>query len=210
LLFLINLDLNRTEEFLASFKRWIKLITDFISLYFTIVPSSTSSTSSTEMKLSLQSFWYEYIVRARENSGKKFVAEGSNPERKPADNYVEAYESLPFPLIIVGQYNPSMTFLSSLNAGTPANANDLVLLNKMKESVGKLRYYCLETGASIVFLSANLLNRSESLNDGLLKEYISHRLFPDQISMELSIEVSAVLELYSELYLSCLIFRRKG
>ena len=126
--------------------------------------------------------------------------------------FEEAMQQLPFPLIVLG-YNH--TFVTSVMSSSSANlSNEVQLLNKFKENVGRLRYYCLHLGAAVFFspslqeincshpppqqqqsssssagTNSSSSNQKTNKPENFFRKYLLHRLYPEQIAMELSIEV---------------------
>ena len=62
---------------------------------------------------------------------------------------------------------------------------DVSSLKNVKEFQGRLRSICLQFGASLIYTSTT----DKLTNISLLRKYIFHRLYPEVVSLDLSIEV---------------------
>jgi hypothetical protein len=62
-------------------------------------------------------------------------------------------------------------------------------MKQARELQGRLRSICLEVGAALVFTSAGAKDQT---NCAALKKYLLHRLYPEQVSTELALEVKCV------------------
>jgi hypothetical protein len=177
----------------------------FISSYLTLLPP--------DQKQSLQDSWYQYISTARFNKGNKLLS--TNNEEKSMEmnktdketSLKESYDHFPFPVIILG-YNHGF-IINNLNSNLP---NDVLAIHRFKENVGKLRYYCFHLGAALIFTPTmnelpnltynpnnnnnNNTNTNKQKAENLLRKYLLHRFYPEQVAMDLFIEVSSTLKLY--------------
>lgn len=181
---------------LHSFKRWTTLIVNFISTYF-----NDMSISPSQMQR-MQESWKYYLRKVRMTKGAKLLTESdSSQSNKGEDSDISSplqsgAEYAPFPIVVVGFNHTQVTLIlqnttSSSSANSSAsNINDLLQVNKFKDLIGKLRYYCLDLGMALLLIPS-LTDNTITSNDNLplLKKYVMHRLFPEQIGMDLSVEV---------------------
>lgn len=166
------LDLSKPEDCLASLQSWLFKITAYISKYHDDIKSEDSKT----IKAQLQ----HYLRHARSTKGsvnKATTEEGAESDHTDSAADVETTfmsEHFSLPIIVVGTKVDTVPVDSSAD------------MKRAKEVQGRIRAMCLEAGAALVYTSTvgpSTTNCSE------LKKYLIHRLYPDQIGTELSIEV---------------------
>ncbi len=115
----------------------------------------------------------QYLSTARKTKGSKFggiqeEAVESILQQHSSDQSI-ILDKFALPILIVG-WKPSTI-----------NMNDLGNIKKLRETIGKIRSIALEIGASF--------SLHHDSNKQLLKRYFLHRLYPEQIPLEASIEV---------------------
>mmetsp|Transcript_6608 Transcript_6608/g.7203 ORF Transcript_6608/g.7203 Transcript_6608/m.7203 type:complete len:553 (+) Transcript_6608:120-1778(+) len=231
-LFLIALDLSQGEENLLILKKSIKQISSFIPDYFHILDNEDRKKSFKDTW-----YHYVSNARINKGSKIQYPSyntsnENSNTNESKVENhshddiditeiksslYYHGYENFPFPIIVVGfnhqtisnilQSNQSLAG-GTANAVSTSNINDLLQVNKFKELIGKIRYYCLDLGFSLLLIPSftdtitpssappstsnvsnnNKNNNSNSNTISLLKKYIIHRMYPEQVALDLTVE----------------------
>lgn len=240
---MIALDLSKGEENLLILKKSIKQISAFIPDYFHILDSEDRKKSLKDAW-----YHYVSNARINKGSKIQYPPhntsdENNNTNESKVENhshfdiditeiksslYYHGYENFPIPVIVVGfnhqtisnilQSNHSLTG-GTANAVSTSNINDLLQVNKFKELIGKIRYYCLDLGFSLLLIPSfidtitpssappstsnvsNNKNNSNSNMTSLLKKYIIHRLYPEQVALDLTVEVREI-----DIFTTCIIY----
>ena len=172
MMFIIALDLSKGEEILVSLRKWFGMIAQFILSY--------QQSMTSDQVLSMKQQFLQYISTVRLNKGNKLDGESYGEEinhvslSATSSKYELAVDKFPIPIVVVGCKADLI------------NYNDLLIMKNMKEIQGKLRFLCLEASAALFFSG----KEQDHARLQTLKKYILHRLYPESISMDLSIEVS--------------------
>jgi len=151
-------------------QKWLLRITEYIQSYYEQLPSPRQQY--------LKAYLLHYLSEARINKGTKFSGfdkESSDqiiPKANDSNKIIA--EKFALPITIVGCKPSTM------------NINDASTIKKYRDTIGKIRSVALEIGAGFLVLN-------ENTNSPTFKKYLLHRLYPEQISMELAIEVNFII-----------------
>jgi chlorite dismutase len=115
------------------------------------------------------------MARSTKGAATAAPAENEGAEESSEDAFRSEYFGVP--IIVVG------TKADTLIADTAPS------MKQARELQGRLRSICLEVGAALVFTSAGAKDQT---NCAALKKYLLHRLYPEQVSAELALEVKCV------------------
>lgn len=156
--------MTKGEAALASIKYWLLQIIHIVK--------NVLSTLNNEQSDYIKSQFAYYLDSARVHKGQSHQTHDSTNYNFSSSSYQAALTNFPFPIIIAGC---KMDLL---------DLNEISSIKLLKELQGKIRLLSLEIGASIIFTSTE-----DEKKISLLKRYISHRLYPEYLSMELHLEV---------------------
>ena len=167
----IVLDLSQPTTCLPALSTWLHKVHDFAANHH----STLSAVESASQKSAL----IKYLKNARVKKGTVNECADEDSNELPIENNTEESfisEYFGIPIVVVG--NKSDTIV----------ADSSVAMKQARELQGRIRSICFEIGAALVYTSSD---HAEKTNCSELKKYIAHRLYPNQISMELSLVVSA-------------------
>lgn len=174
-MFVIVLDLSQPDTCVPTLVDWLQRVHAYTRRYH----DSTAPAQSAASKQAL----LQYVKTARIKKGK---AAKDAEEAEPAlealsseDLFIQDHFALP--ILVVG--NKADTVVADTSAA----------MKQARELQGRVRSICLEVGAALVYTSSTTAaSTGAGNNTAVLKSYVMHRLYPDQISMELSLEVRAL------------------
>jgi hypothetical protein len=173
MVFVIVLDLSQPDTCVATLVDWLQRVHSYTKGYH----DSAAPTQSAASKQAL----LQYVKTARIKKGK---AAKDAEEAEPAlealsseDLFIQDHFAVP--ILVVG--NKADTVVADTSAA----------MKQARELQGRIRSICLEVGAALVYTSTTptASTSTGAGNTAVLKSYMMHRLYPDQISMELSLEV---------------------
>ena len=123
-------------------------------------------------------------------SKNQFESSGKySTEKKALEQYVQTIKT--------GKINDDSSTNISIKVNTGAtiivvgcksDLIDIASIKHTKEFQGKLRSFCLQFGAALIYTSTS---ETKTNNTNKLRKYIFHRLYPEIITMELDIDVSS-------------------
>lgn len=168
LIFLVVLDLSKPDDCVASLHNWLQRISAYITKYH----SDIGADESRNIKTSL----LNYLSRARSTKGsvEKSTSDESSESDAPDIESNFILEHFGLPIIVVGTKVDTVPVDSSAD------------MKRAKDVQGRIRSICLEAGAALIYTAAE---GQLTTNCAELKKYLIHRLYPDQIGTELSLEV---------------------
>jgi hypothetical protein len=168
MVFVIVLDLSQPDTCVPSLVDWLQRVHAYTKRYH----DSTAPAQSAASKQAL----LQYVKTARIKKGR---AAKETEEAEPVLDDLSSedlflQDDFAAPIVVVG--NKADTVVADTSAA----------MKQAREQQGRIRSICLEVGAALVYTSTT---SAVAGNTAALKNYITHRLYPDQISMELSLEV---------------------
>lgn len=170
---MIVLDLSQPDTCLPTLQEWLARVGSFTKKFLESLP--------TEEVSHLKKSHGSYLRNARTNKGIASKTENENDETEEEDDIFMA-EFFSLPILVIG------------NKADTISVDSSTAMKRTRELQGRIRSFCLDVGASLLFTStttSNTTNTTTSTGNksNELKKYLLHRLYPDQISMELQLEV---------------------
>lgn len=161
LLFMIGVDLSLgAEANVKSLRQWLHRVKGYSQHYYSFLgPALTAKATAAQA---------QYLRTARINKGTAVNEEATGSK-------LVSIESALFgcPVVVVG-----------LKADCVAS-DSLSALKRSQEQQGQLRSLCLQAGAALVYTS---VRSGKDTNVKRLRRYLTHRLYPETIGTELSLE----------------------
>lgn len=173
-MYIVAVDLTKREtEIIQTVRHWLRVIADQLSVYY-------GNISDEEVTILKQNYLH-YLATVRLHKGN--VANDMNTTEQDqliatvSEKYQFANNQFFVPIVVVGCKSELLNF------------NDVSTLRQVKEIQGKLRQLCLDVGAALIFPNNK---EQDSQKYTTLKNYLIHRLYSNNIRMELGLEVSSV------------------
>lgn len=168
---MISLDLSQPETCITALNYWLeKVHRCVVEHHRRLAPLESTSQKNALVR---------YLKHARSTKGSIAAAtaeEEEEVEEPPTASAEELFRADCFgaPVVVVG--TKADTILADTSTA----------MKQARELQGRLRSICLEIGAALVYTSAA---SKDQPNCAALKKYLMHRLYPEQISAELAMEV---------------------
>jgi len=193
MIIMIALDLYDPDQCIGVLKSWLHTVHSFIKERHEQSKSTGVSVSvdhSGDKSDSTSRHLVTYLKQIRLHKGDvrsilstQTVSPSTVDSDAISDELKFIVEHFNIPIIVIGCHSEHIVLDSNAS------------IRKHRELQGSLRSICMDIGASLVYTGATPIHPIQSTatstsNHNVLRRYIIHRLYPELVPMELSIDVS--------------------
>ena len=171
---MIGIDLTKSEqEIIQSLEKWLYKVYTFTKTLLNNTNKNTNNHKESQEQL-IRYLKYIKLSKLQSNTNTVNRSISTVTDSDLADIDLDLKVNAGCPIIVIGCKADTLT----------STTQDINQMNSNKMIQGKIRAICLQFGAGLIYTSAE-----KAVNVSLLRKYIAHRLYPEALPMEMSIQV---------------------
>ena len=172
---MIGIDLTKSEqEIIQSLEKWLHKVYTFTKTLLNNTNRNTNYAPKESQEQLIKYLKYIKLSKLQSNTNTVNRSISTVTDSDLADIDLDLKVNTGCPIIVIGCKSDTLT----------STTQDINQMNSNKIIQGKIRAICLQFGAGLIYTSAE-----KAVNVSLLRKYIAHRLYPEALLMEMSIQV---------------------